>query len=352
MSFAAKNNWPQMATQSDNAEQTMLAIARPDVGNKRHDIAYKSREMHELVNKAVSFARSSATVLITGENGTGKELFARLLHDSGSRPSGRYARVNCAALSEHLIESELFGHEKGAFTGADGSRIGRFEWAAGGTLLLDEISEINLRIQAKLLRVLEENEIQRIGSNETIKTNVRVVATSNRDMLEQVRKGEFREDLYYRLNVLRLGLPALRERPQDIPLLANLFLKRYRGESRHAIQGFSKEAMQLLCKYSWPGNVRQLRNSILSACVVAESELIQEKDLACLDQPAITSQIPSWMFQSNLEEIERRLILEHLVRARGNKTAVASVLGVTTRTLTNKINKYRAEGVIPADDQC
>ncbi|MGI9517849.1 MAG: sigma 54-interacting transcriptional regulator, partial [Pirellulaceae bacterium] len=181
-------------------------------------IVYRSRAIHELVTRARAFARSSATVLITGENGTGKELFAKLIHEASQRSSEKFGQVNCAALSESLTESELFGHEKGAFTGADRTRVGRFEWAEGGTLLLDEICEIPVSTQAKLLRVLEENEFQRVGSNETLLSNVRVVATANRDLAEQVSQGNFREDLFYRLNVLRIHLPSLRERPEDVPL--------------------------------------------------------------------------------------------------------------------------------------
>ena len=310
------------------------------------NIIYRSRRMHELVRKAISYARSNATVLITGANGTGKELFAKLIHQSSQRSNQKYCRVNCAALSSSLTESEFFGHEKGAFTGADRERIGRFEWAEGGTLLLDEISEIETSTQAKLLRLLEENELQRVGSNQTIKTDVRVIATSNRNLIEQINQSRFREDLYYRLNVLRLNLPSLGERVEDIPVLANLFLRKFQHESRVPLVGFEKQAMNVLCNYDWPGNIRQLRNVVLSACVVADSEKIKESDLPDLDFPESNEQIPGWLLKATLEEIERRVIIENLNRSNGNKTVVAKTLGVTTRTLSNKVKHYRDCGFL------
>jgi DNA-binding NtrC family response regulator len=306
--------------------------------------------MHELLQKATTFARSSATVLISGENGTGKELFARLIHDCSRRAHGRFCSVNCAALPENLAESEMFGHERGAFTGADRLRIGRFEWCHEGTLHLDEISEIEPAFQAKLLRALEQNEIQRVGSNETISTDVRIVATTNRDLHKFVQEGRFREDLFYRLNVLRLELPPLRERREDIPLLANQFLQKFRVESRVELRGFSKLALAALCDYSWPGNVRQLKNAVLSACIVAESPLIEVHDLPRFEKPLRGEQgLPMWMYQTTLEEIERTVIVENLNRLKGNKSDVARVLGVTTRTLANKLRQYREMGLLTFD---
>lgn len=312
-------------------------------------IFYHSRRMHDLINKAIAFARSSANVLITGENGCGKELFAKLIHNSSPRSNERFARINCAALSENLIESELFGHEKGAFTGADSRRIGRFEWAEKGTLLLDEISEIPVATQAKMLRVLEENEYQRIGSNETIRSDVRVVATSNRDLTDMVGLGEFRQDLYFRLNVLRIHLPSLRERPEDIPLLANLFLQKHRHEAGKPITGFDKKALAAICSYAWPGNVRELRNAILHACIVAQSETIGVDDLPELGEANRNERVPCWMLSTRLDEIERQVILENLKRAGGNKTIAAEILGVTTRTLANKLKLYREQGLANAN---
>jgi transcriptional regulator with PAS, ATPase and Fis domain len=252
--------------------------------------------------------------------------------------------MNCAALSESLVESELFGYEKGAFTGATETRIGRFEWANGGTLLLDEISEMPIRVQAKLLRVLEDEEFQRVGGNTTRHANVRVIATSNRDLTQEIENGGFRCDLYHRLNVLELRLPALRERPEDIPLLVTRFIERYKNESIVPVRGVSGETMKLLAAYHWPGNVRQLRNVIHRACVVATSELIQPVDLPALPPPATS--VPTVWLEMRLDEVERHVILTTLERHNGNKTAAAERLGVTARTLTNKIKHYREQGLI------
>ena len=315
----------------------------PTIGQS--GILYRSRQMHELVNKAIRFARTTATVLVTGENGTGKELVARLIHDFSPRSAERFVRINCAALSESLVESELFGHEKGAFTGADQMRQGRFEWARGGSLLLDEISEIGVAAQVKLLRALEENEIQRVGSNDTIRTDVRIIATSNQELAEQIAKGEFREDLYYRLNVLRIQVPPLRDRAEDIPFLANHFVRQFASEAPSSPTRFSKAALAALCQYTWPGNIRQLKNVVLSAAIMAGSSTIEVDDLPDLDPPLRASRLPAWMFETSLAEIERRVIVESLSRLNGNKTLVARILGVTTRTLTNKVNRYRQDGL-------
>ncbi len=308
-------------------------------------ILYRSREMHELATRAKSFARSTATVLITGESGTGKELFARLVHDSSPRHAARFGRVNCAALSESLMESELFGHERGAFTGAIERRQGRFEWVGAGTLLLDEISEIPVGIQAKLLRVLEENEFQRVGSNECIAAHARVIATSNQVLHQQVQKNRFREDLYYRLNVLRIHLPPLRQRREDIPILANHFMRKFQAESTSSVRGFSKTALRLICEYDWPGNIRQLRNCIHAACVVAQGPQIQPQDLLYLEPVDKSPTIPEWMLNVRLDEIERHVIVQCLERFGGNKTLAAGKLGVSSRTLANKLKLYQQRGL-------
>jgi DNA-binding NtrC family response regulator len=297
--------------------------------------------MHQVVDQALRFARSSATVLLTGESGTGKELVARLIHDRSPRAGQRYERVNCAALSETLMESELFGHQRGAFTGAVETRLGRFEWASGGTLLLDEVSELPLSVQAKLLRVLEQEEFQRVGDNETRRSNVRVIATTNRILQDEVNRAGFRADLYHRLNVLEIRLPPLRERPDDIPLLIGRFLLGFREEASVSLRGVSPTALQVLTQYAWPGNVRELRNVVHRACVLATTELIQPHDLPPLSsgQDAMP---PEWMHQT-LESIERQVILQTLRRFRGNKTATALHLGVTARTLTNKLKRYQQQ---------
>ena len=314
---------------------------RVEVGGQ---IQYRSRVMHELIHKANTYARSCATVLITGESGTGKEMFARLIHQASPRAERRFARVNCAALSESLMESELFGHERGAFTGATERRLGRFEWAEGGTLLLDEISEIPVAIQAKLLRVLEENEYQRVGSNQTLFSDVRVIATSNQDLKEQMELKQFRSDLYYRLNVLHLHLPPLRERQSDIALLTNQFIKRFAAEdSAGAVTNprINQAALRKLCEYDWPGNIRQLRNVIHAACVMAGGDEIDVQHLPEFESRTTEQALPNWMTQMTLESVEKKLILDQLARFKGNKTLVAQALGVTPRTITNKLKAYQ-----------
>ncbi len=306
------------------------------------ELIYQSQLMHQLVEKTRLFAKSSATVLLTGESGTGKELFAKLVHQHSHRASKKFVRVNCAALSDSLIESEFFGHERGAFTGAVERRIGRFEWADGGTLLLDEVSEIPIQLQAKLLRVLEENEFQRVGSNQDQKINVRVVATSNRDLQQAVEEGTFRNDLYHRLNVLKLEIPPLRQRAEDISTLAFRFIKAFSREAAQPITGISKSALRKLGEYSWPGNVRQLRNVIHRACVLANSSLITPDELPEFEQPV--DKIPAWLMDLTLEDVERNLILANLKRFSNNKTQTARHLGVTARTLSNKMKLYREQG--------
>ncbi len=304
-----------------------------------YEFVFRSAAMQQVVEQARRFARSSATVLLTGESGTGKELVARLIHAGSPRAEQRYECVNCAALPEPLMESELFGHQRGAFTDAVENRLGRFEWACGGTLLLDEISELPVKVQAKLLRVLEQEEFQRVGDNQTRHTNVRVLATTNRDLQEEVRQGGFRADLYYRLNVLEIRLPPLRQRPEDIPVLVEHFLALFGSEAAVAIRGVSTPAMRCLTEYSWPGNVRQLRNVIRRACILATSEWIRPEDLDRL--PRDQEPLPPGWTHWTLDDIERQVIVQTLSRFRGNKTAVAKHLGITARTLTNKLQRYR-----------
>jgi len=308
---------------------------------KNRELVFQSHGMREVVEHATRFASSSATVLLTGESGTGKELVARLIHEASPRCEKPYVCVNCAALPESLMESELFGHERGAFTGAVDSRIGRFEWANEGTLLLDEISEIPISIQAKLLRVLEEEEFHRIGENAVRRTDVRVLATTNRDLEAEVEKGNFRADLYHRLNVLDIKLPPLRERPEDIPVLVNRFIGYFRDEANVPVRGVSESAMRLLVDYSWPGNVRQLRNVIHRACVLTSSEIIQLQELPPLRSSS--ESMPDTLLNLTLAEVERLVILNSLDRFNGNKTAAAAHLGVTARTLSNKLKLYRQQ---------
>lgn len=302
---------------------------------------------------------SSASILLTGESGTGKELFAQLIHDSSPRKDKPFVRVNCAALSRQLIESELFGHEKGSFTDAVAQRRGRFECASGGSILLDEVSETPIDFQAKLLRVLESGEFERVGGSETMNHDVRVIAASNRNLAGEIRRGGFRLDLYHRLNVIEIGIPPLRERRDDIELLATHFLHRFRTENQSPPRGFSPESMRLLTDYDWPGNVRELRNVIHRACILASGEVIDASALCLpgeegfLDTtldlrvsiPAGLSdedcpQIPNHWLRYPLSEIEKAVILAAIDRY-GNHRVVAEKLGVCTRTLSNKIRRYR-----------
>ncbi len=339
----AESREPALGLRVSNGFEQAPVRARPVPATAR--VRFQSQVMQRLVQQSIDFARSSATVLITGESGTGKEIFARLIHESSPRAEQRYERVNCAALSESLVESELFGHERGAFTGAVERRVGRFEWAAGGSLLLDEISEIPVTVQAKLLRVLEESEFQRIGNNTTHHCDVRVVATSNKDLADQVVRGEFRDDLYHRLNVLRIQLPPLRERREDIPLLAHYFFEHFRRESSVGLSGIDSSAMKRFCEYDWPGNVRQLRNVVHRACVVAKQSRIHADDISVLDE-RVRQVIPHWLAALKLEEVERELILYNLQRFRGSRTKVAESLGLTAKTVTNKLKCYAERNII------
>ena len=333
--------------EAKGGEPTGNSLAKHSQTHGASELIYQSRCMHEIVSQALRFAKSSATVLLTGESGTGKELFAKLIHNGGNRSERRFVRVNCAALSETLLESELFGHERGAFTGAVERRVGRFEWADRGTLLLDEVSEIPINLQAKLLRTLEEYEIQRVGSNQSQKIDVRVIATSNRNLSDEVLAGKFRMDLFHRLNVLHIEVPPLRTRREDIPVLANRFLQRFQHEAVRPLQGISTRVLKQLSDYAWPGNVRQLRNTIHRACVLATSSTLDGVDLPEIPQHSFV--VPPWLLEMNLAELERLMILENIKRFGGNKTLTAQQLGVTTRTLSNKIKIYLEQGLISTD---
>ena len=292
----------------------------------------------ETLNLVRQVAPSTATVLIQGESGTGKEVIADAVHQGSPRRDRPFVKVNCAALPESLLESELFGHERGAFTGAVARKEGRFELADGGTLFMDEISEISPATQAKLLRVLQSGEFERVGGTQTLKVDVRLVTATNADLATLVREKRFREDLYYRLNVIAIQLPALRERREDIPLLAHHFLRRYAAKNTKAIGGFTEEAMDLLQTYAWPGNVRELENAIERAVVLTRSDLITPADLpetlVRSDQAARHLVIS---IGTPLEEVEDRLIEETLRYTRGDKTLAAKLLGIATRTIYRRI---------------
>lgn len=307
----------------------------------------KSATMKTLLEMLAMVAPSEATVLITGESGTGKELIARSLHVNSPRKDHPMVVVNCAAITETLLESELFGHEKGAFTGADKRREGRFKQADRGTIFLDEIAEMSPTMQAKLLRVLQQKELQRVGSEEIIQVDVRIVAATNRDLETEVAEGHFREDLFYRLNVMPLTVPPLRSRLDDIPLLADYFLKRYTEKNRKPVKGFTPLAMDMLVKYDWPGNVRELENAVERAVILLTGEHITEKQLPLnivrkypdhAELPTSLSEPPDGT--RSLEEIEKEAILATLKATGGNKSECARRLGVTRKTLHNKLKRF------------
>lgn len=306
------------------------------------DVVCASEAMREVLDQLHWVAQSDAPVLVTGESGTGKEVIAQLVHQQSRRISHRYVRVNCAALSESLIESELFGHERGAFTGATDVRIGRFEWAGEGTVLLDEVSEIPPGLQAKLLRVLEEEEFQRVGGNRSLALQARIIATSNRDLMHEVSAGRFRKDLYYRLNVLPVHLPPLRERQADIRPLAEHFLQLFRHEGRGVVERFSDTAMQRLESHAWPGNVRELRNYLRRLCVLCPNPVIAPDDLRRNDLSGGQETTPPGsqeLLHMPLRDAERLLIRAALTRSQGNRTEAARQLGITTRTLHNRLKQ-------------
>jgi len=310
--------------------------------------------LRQLIRKV---ARTQATVLIQGESGTGKELVARALYRESSRANAPFIRVNCAAIPENLIESEFFGHERGAFTGALNKREGRFELAHGGTILLDEISEISPSVQAKLLRVLQERELERVGGNRTIKVDVRVIATTNRNLESSVEKKEFRQDLFFRLNVVPIRVPALREHLEDVPFLADEFMRRFGRKHGVHIKGFTDSATQQLKTHSWPGNVRELQNVVERAVILCgDNGMLEPEHLGlALGEPAatpaaITLEIPG---QRNgiptLAELEKHHIFTALDHCKGNRTHAAKLLDVSIRTLRNKLHEYN--GTLPKSDE-
>jgi two-component system, response regulator FlrC len=305
-------------------------------------------------------ARSEASIMITGESGVGKEVIARFVHARSSRKDRPFVSVNCAAIPEALLESELFGHEKGAFTGAIARRIGKFEEASGGTLLLDEISEMDARLQAKLLRAIQERVIDRVGGTKPVPVDIRILATSNRNLAEAVKQGTFREDLLYRLNVVNLKIPALRDRPADIIELATHFAKKYATANALPQRALSLEVKKALMAARWPGNVRELENAMHRAVLLASGpeigpEAIKAPDGGSLDaletsrdlaaQAAMTAEALSRTFVGRtLEDVERDLILQTLDHTLGNRTHAANILGISIRTMRNKLNQYMDEG--------
>lgn len=311
------------------------------------NIIGKSPAMLKLLETVSQVAPSEATVLISGESGTGKELIAGAIHFNSLRKDGPFVKINCAAITETLLESELFGHEKGAFTGADRRKEGRFSQAHGGTLLLDEVSEMSLMMQVKLLRALQEREFNRVGGEATIQVDVRVIAATNKDLMEQINDGAFREDLYYRLNVVELEVPPLSHRKEDIPLLAQHFLETFVAKNRKEIKGFTPKAMDNLIHYDWPGNVRELMNAVERGVVLARTNYLDVTDFSFMhnsilqtDQESADSAALSVKGDVPLGEIERAAILSTLQATGGNKSEAARRLGITRKTLHKKLKAY------------
>ena len=304
------------------------------------NIVGSSPEMQRVFKIIAQIAPSRATVLVTGESGTGKELVAAAIHQHSPRSAGPFVKLHCAALAENLLESELFGHERGAYTGADRKREGRFELAHGGTLFLDEIGEISLGTQVKLLRVLQEREFERVGGNQTLRVDVRVVAATNRDLKEMVLAGKFREDLFYRLNVINLALPSLRQRPTDVPALAAHFLRHYASENGKAVRRFSDEALDQIVGYAWPGNVRELENVIERAVVLTDGESIEAAhlppELAAVTRRAGAPEIPG----ATMDELERYAILKTMESVAGSTSRAAEILGSSVRKIQYKLQEY------------
>jgi DNA-binding NtrC family response regulator len=305
-----------------------------------NNIVGASPPMQRVFEVVDQVAPSKATVLITGESGTGKELVANALHQRSTRASGPFVKLHCAALAESLLESELFGHEKGSFTGAMNRKDGRFQIADGGTLFLDEIGEISPSIQVKLLRFLQEHEFERVGGNQTIRVDVRIIAATNRDLADLVAKSKFREDLYYRLNVVSLEMPPLRDRRTDIPSLAKFFLDRYAKENAKPIEGIMPDALERLASYDWPGNVRELENAIERAVVLCNTVNIEVRHLPPSVQPRITPAGMPVIPGSTMADIERYAILETLKSTGGSTSRAAEILGISVRTIQYRLHQY------------
>ncbi len=327
------------ALREENLELKKRLGEQFDFGN----IIGRSPSMQKVFETLSLVAPSDATVLINGASGTGKELIAGALHHNSSRKKGPFIKVNCAALHENLLESELFGHEKGAFTGADSLRLGRFELADGGTLFLDEIGDMSLQTQAKILRVLQEGELERLGGSKTIAVDVRMVAATHKNLTAMVEEGTFRQDLFFRLSVVPIELPPLRERIEDIPVLADFFLHRYAKKNKKDIRGFHPQTLVLLARYAWPGNIRELENTIERAVILCLGEQITPKELPPQMLPddfqpsGETAVSPSGL---TLKDVEREAIRTTLKQTDGNKSQSAKLLGIARQTLLNKIKEY------------
>jgi two-component system response regulator FlrC len=322
----------------------LIAAVLEAITRDSNNFICDSRVMRKVMTLCDQVAPSEASILITGESGTGKEVIAKYIHKKSRRAKGRMVSVNCAAIPDNLLESELFGHEKGAFTGAIAKRIGKFEEANNSTLLLDEISEMDIRLQAKLLRAIQEKEIDRVGGSQPVKINIRIIATSNRDLREEVKKGNFREDLYFRLNVIHFELPKLKEREEDIDRFAEYFVKRFCEENGFSVKMLSKDALQKLKNYSWPGNVREMENAIHRAVLVSPEMQINANDIMITGEPdndnGVTGGAADGLVGRTIGAVEKDLIINTLDHCLGNRTHAANILGISIRTLRNKLNEY------------
>lgn len=361
-------------------DEELIAAVLEVIAEETHSVIHGSEAMRQTLSMAEQIAPSDASVLITGESGTGKEVIARYIHRKSARASKPFIAVNCAAIPANLMESELFGHEKGAFTGALSRRIGKFEEANGGTLLLDEISEMDIGLQAKLLRAIQEREIDRVGGSKPVKINIRILATSNRDLEAEARKGSFREDLYFRLNVISLHLPKLADRLDDIPPLSDYFIEKYSKANGMPSRKLTQSAIDKLKAHPWHGNVRELENIIHRAVLMAQGNVIDDTAIllpvrrdAAVSQPAPISPLTAPAIAApasaapapasagpaaatgrndlvgrTVEDVERELILDTLSHCLGNRTQAAQVLGISIRTLRNKLKAYNEEGPLKA----
>lgn len=320
-------------------DKKLIAAMFSSITDNTRPCIYKSKAMHQVMGVADKVAPSNANILITGRSGTGKEVLAHYIHNNSTRSNNSFVRVNCAAIPENLIESELFGHEKGAFTGAIARRIGKFEESSGGTLLLDEISEMDIRLQSKLLRAIQEKEIDRVGGTTPVKVDLRVIATSNRNLPLEIVKGNFREDLYFRLNIINIELPPLCERMEDIEDLAQLFIKKYADNNKMPVKKVSVSALDSLQKYSWPGNIRELENVMHRAVLLSSGDMIEVSDLM-LNHASHTN-----FAGKNLSDAERELVTNTMQHCLGDATTAANMLGISIASLREKLEIYSKVGL-------